>query len=141
MTSSARDIRPAAQTERVGHVELLLSTILRAGVVASLAMVLLGLALTFTHHPDYLHSAADLRRLTSPGAAFPHSLQEVADGARIWRGQAFVTVGLIMLIATPIFRVAASVVIFALERDRVFVLITSAVLAVLLFSFALGKAL
>jgi uncharacterized membrane protein len=44
-----------------------------------------------------------------------------------------------MLIVTPIMRVAVSIIGFALQRDRAFVLITSAVLAILIVSFALGK--
>jgi len=44
-----------------------------------------------------------------------------------------------MLILTPILRVAVSIVAFAVERDRVFIAVTSAVLAVLLISFMLGK--
>jgi len=46
--------------------------------------------------------------------------------------------GLLLLIATPVLRVMVSVVAFALERDRRFVLITGAVLCVLIGSFAIG---
>jgi uncharacterized membrane protein len=47
--------------------------------------------------------------------------------------------GLLLLILTPILRVAVSVLMFLLERDRPFVLITAAVLAALVLSFLLGK--
>jgi uncharacterized membrane protein len=42
--------------------------------------------------------------------------------------------GLLVLLATPVARVAASVVAFAMERDRLYAAITLAVLAVLLAS-------
>jgi uncharacterized membrane protein len=42
--------------------------------------------------------------------------------------------GLLVLLATPVARVAASVVGFALERDRLYAAITLAVLAILLAS-------
>jgi uncharacterized membrane protein len=42
--------------------------------------------------------------------------------------------GLVFLIATPVARVAFSIVAFALQRDRAYVVITLIVLAVLLFS-------
>jgi uncharacterized membrane protein len=42
--------------------------------------------------------------------------------------------GLVVLIATPVVRVAASVVAFALEGDRLYAAITLAVLAILLTS-------
>ena len=47
-------------------------------------------------------------------------------------------VGVLLLVATPVLRVTVSVVGFALERDRRFVIITALVLAVLLGSFAIG---
>ena len=46
--------------------------------------------------------------------------------------------GLLLLICTPILRVAASIVIFALQRDRLYVVITAAVLTLVALSFALG---
>lgn len=46
--------------------------------------------------------------------------------------------GLLLLIATPVIRVAASVVAYAFERDRLYVAITAAVLLLLFASFALG---
>jgi uncharacterized membrane protein len=51
-----------------------------------------------------------------------------------------VTAGLLLLILTPILRVAVSIVAFIIEKDRIFVFITATVLAVLLLSFLLGKA-
>ncbi|HYM85082.1 MAG TPA: DUF1634 domain-containing protein [Candidatus Dormibacteraeota bacterium] len=42
--------------------------------------------------------------------------------------------GLVVLVATPVLRVATSVVAFALEGDRLYVAITSIVLAILLGS-------
>jgi uncharacterized membrane protein len=123
---------------RLGHLEVLISLLLRAGVVISLSTVATGLLLMFIHHPGYLRSAVDLQRLTSPGAAFPHTLREVASGLTAMRGQAVVALGLLLLIATPIMRVAVSIAGFGLQRDRAFVVITSAVLAVLLVSFLMG---
>jgi len=52
---------------------------------------------------------------------------------------AVIQLGLLILIATPVVRVAASVVAFAVERDRLYVAITLYVLAVILVSFFLGQ--
>jgi uncharacterized membrane protein len=46
--------------------------------------------------------------------------------------------GLLLLIATPVLRVAVSAIGFALEHDKRFVVITLVVLAVLVGSFAVG---
>ena len=47
--------------------------------------------------------------------------------------------GLLLLIATPILRVAVSLLGFALQRDRAYTMISAVVLLVLLISFLLGK--
>ncbi len=94
---------------------------------------------SFIHHRSYLTSAADMTRLASPSAAFPHTLPDVTRGLREWRGQAFVAAGLLLLIATPILRVAVSILAFLYQHDRAFVAITAAVLIILLLSFLLGK--
>jgi uncharacterized membrane protein len=125
---------------RVRRVELLISAILRVGVVTSLSVVVFGTVISFLHHPDYTSVPAELQRLTSPGAAFPRTLGEVWGGVRHGRGQAVVVVGLLLLIATPVIRVAVSVFTFVYQRDATFVAVTSLVLALLLLSFALGKA-
>ena len=123
----------------MARMEAFIGRLLRAGVITSMALVFSGLVLMFLHHPSYLRSAEALRRLTSPGAAFPRSLAEVAAGLRDRHGQSVVALGLIVLILTPILRVAVSIVLFALERDRAFVVITIAVLTILLASFFLGR--
>jgi uncharacterized membrane protein len=130
----------SSQTEerRVSQAENLISLVLRIGVLASLLCVVAGTVISFIHHPEYLSSTADLHRLTQPGAAFPHTLHDVIAGVRGLRGQAIVTFGLLLLIATPVVRVAVSIFIFLYRKDRIFTLITSAVLALLLASFALG---
>ena len=125
---------------RSRRVELIISGLLRTGVLASLAVVLAGTLLSFLHHPGYGRSPAALAPLLAPGAAFPHSLAGVLDGVLRLHGAAWVAAGLLLLIATPVLRVAVSVLAFAVERDRVFVAITCVVLALLLFSFALGQA-
>ncbi|MDB5303316.1 MAG: hypothetical protein JWM97_865 [Phycisphaerales bacterium] len=129
---SAKDLR------KVRQVELLISTLLRLGVGASLTIILAGMALTFVHHPDYLRSKEALERVTGPRSAFPHTMRQVIIGLRQGEGRAVVTVGLLLLIATPVARVAVSILAFVYERDGVFVVITSIVLALLLLSFWLG---
>lgn len=139
MSSPEKEPKSEINVEPIGGVEILISWLLRVGVVTSLSMIVIGLLLMFIHHPSYLISMMDLQRLTSPGAAFPHTLREVVDGLLVGRGQAVVAVGLLVLIVTPIMRVTVSIIGFALQRDRAFVLITSVVLTILIVSFVLGK--
>jgi uncharacterized membrane protein len=125
---------------RVRRAELLISAVLRIGVLTSLAIILLGTVLTFLHHPSYLSSRAELARLTQPGAAVPHTLGEVLEGVRARRGQAIIALGLLLLILTPVVRVAVSIFAFVAQRDWPYVLITSCVLVLLILSMVLGLA-
>lgn len=52
-------------------------------------------------------------------------------GAMIWAG-------LLILVSTPVARVIFSLIAFAIEGDRKFMVITSIVLAVLIYSLAFG---
>jgi uncharacterized membrane protein len=124
---------------KVHQVEMVLSTLLRSGVVLSLTIIVLGTLLSFAHHPDYTSSTGELRRLTRPGAVFPIAISQVVSGLGRFEGRAVVVLGLLLLIATPVMRVAVSVLIFVHQRDWIFVVITSVVLVLLILSFFLGR--
>jgi uncharacterized membrane protein len=119
--------------------ELLISDLLRYGVLTSLSLVTLGTLVTFLRHPDYLVSSEALERLTAPHPV-PHGLRDVVGGALAARGQSFVMAGLLVMMAVPVMRVALSLLIFRQQRDTLYVAITTAVLALLGLSFLLGAA-
>jgi uncharacterized membrane protein len=124
---------------RVRQVELLISTLLRVGVTVSLATIVLGTIITFTHHPAFVGSRETLPQAVGPRAEFPHTVRDVIASAARGRGQGIVMLGLFLLIATPVMRVAVSVLAFVYERDMTFVVVTTAVLILLLLSFYLGN--
>ncbi len=132
-TAALRDGAEGSQLQP----ELLISDLLRYGVAASLSLVTLGTVVTFFRHPDYLVSTEALQRLTSPHPV-PHTLRDVMEGALAARGRAFVMVGLLVMMAVPVMRVALSLLIFRQQKDRLYVGITAAVLAMLVLSFLLG---
>jgi uncharacterized membrane protein len=119
-------------------VDRLIAYVLRGGVTISVIVVLAGLIITFAHHREYFSSRPALGALTNPGAGYPRSIGAVVEGVREGRGQAIVSLGLLLLIATPVARVAVSIAVFVIERDRLYVVITAVVLALLLLSFVLG---
>lgn len=125
--SNARDLM-----EAVG-------TVLRAGVIASFALVVIGMGFSILHHPDYWRNAGVLPKLIAPSEG-PHSLGDVARNVLALRGQAIVMLGLLILIATPVLRVATSVWHFRRVGDRAYTVITSIVLALLVLSFLIGSA-
>ena len=118
--------------------ERLISNVLRVGVLTSLTTILLGTVIAFAHHPEYITSPRELLNLTRPSDTGPHTLRDVLAGLANLRGQAIVVLGLLMLIATPVVRVAVSILLFLEEGDLTYVAITSTVLALLLVSFLLG---
>jgi uncharacterized membrane protein len=116
------------------------ATLLRVGVLLSIGIIAVGMVITFVHHPDYFSSRPVLGSLTAPDAHFPRTIGEVIAGVRHGSGQAIVTAGLLVLIAIPVARVALSIVLFVIERDRLYAAITATVLVVLLISFFVGRA-
>jgi len=133
------DARKHLHSHIVRRVEILISNILRIGVVASFLIVLFGMCVTFTRHPDYVSSSPELHRVAGQNPQFPHNLKDTWKGIAQLRGQAIVIAGLLLLIATPVIRVAVSIVAFAVQKDTLFVVLTSIVLALLILSFFLGK--
>jgi len=136
--------KPALSSEeieaRVHRVEILISNVLRIGVLTSLAFVVTGLIVTFVGHPDYISSSGALTDLTRIGAEFPTSVSDVVSGLIAFQGPAIVAFGLLLLVATPVVRVMISILAFVYQGDRTYVVITSVVLILLLLSFILGKA-
>jgi uncharacterized membrane protein len=130
---------PVRSDDPMGRAEILLGSLLRGGVLICVALILLGLAVTLIRHPDYATDRGMLERLTTPGAAFPHTPSAVASELGQFRGRAIITLGLLVLIATPVVRVATSIVVYITQRDWLYVVLTSLVLAILILSGFLGK--
>jgi uncharacterized membrane protein len=104
--------------------------ILQGGVLISSAVICLGVVLWFVR--SNLHSSQQF-------LVFPHTLGEIGSGLLMFHAQSVIALGLLLLLITPVVRVAASIVAFGLEHDRRYVLITTIVLGVLMLSFLLGK--
>ena len=111
-------------------VEMAITILLRVGVLLSAVIIAVGMVITLTNHPEYFSS----RHVTG----YPNTLIEVVNGVVAGQGPAIIMAGLLVLIATPVARVALSVVIFVFERDRLYAAITAAVFVILMFSFAVG---
>ncbi len=133
--------RPAGDEDRAQRrMESVIGWVLRVGVVASVAVVLAGLGLTFAQHPSYAHLRGGIsyHQLTGPSSRFPHSLAAVGHAIASGSGQGLIALGIFLLILTPVLRVAAGVAGFAVQRDVPMTLVTATVLAVLVLSFFLG---
>ncbi len=111
-----------------------LGVLLRAGVLISAMVVLAGgilyLIRTGSALPDYrvFHGEpADLR-----------SVAGILKDTFSLRPSGLIQLGFLLLIATPVTRVAFSVLAFAQQRDRTYVIVTLIVFTLLVYSLAGG---
>ena len=119
-----------APSRELDHrIENMMGRLLQAGVLLASVVVLFGGILylkahegitknysAFTSEPSFLRHPVDLCRLLMTGDP-----------------TAIVQFGVLLLIATPIARVVFAAIGFAVERDRLYVVISLLVLAVLIF--------
>ncbi len=117
------------------RVEEIVGNVLRFGVLIAAAVVLLG-AMLFLFHNGHTKPNYGLFR-GEPGDL--RDVPGVVHDALALRGRGMIQFGLLLLIATPIARVAFSAIAFALQRDRLYVFVTLLVLAILVLSLS-GRA-
>lgn len=116
------------------EISVIIGYLLRTGVLLAAATVFAGGIVYLTHFGDiapnykfFRGEPADLR-----------SVGEVVRDTITFNGKSLIQLGLLLLIATPVARVAFSILAFAVQRDRLYILVTVFVLAVLVFSLAGG---
>jgi uncharacterized membrane protein len=116
------------------QVEEIVGNLLRGGVILAGVVVAVGGLLYLIRHggatPDYrvFHGEpADLR-----------SVSGIVTDAWSLQARGIIQLGLLLLVATPVARVAFSVFAFMQERDLTYVFVTLIVLAVLLYSLIGG---
>lgn len=113
---------------------VVIGLVLRYGVVASFAIVALGSALLFVEgQTGYVHLGT-AEQLFDARNRFLVGLSPLAAGISSGKPYAIIDLGLIVLLATPVARVAISSLLFWEERRYAFVAITLTVLVVLLGS-------
>ena len=114
------------------RLERIISIVLTTGVILSAAIVFLGGACYLVRHGD---AKPEYHAFQGTLAEY-RSIDGIVHAMGPSNCRAIIQFGLLLLIATPIARVAFSLVGFAMERDRTYMVITSIVLAVLLYSVA-----
>ncbi len=117
--------------ERISRI---IATLLRLGVTSAAALVLLGGSLYLARHGL---EPASYRVFRGEPSAY-RSVAGILGAARHLSGRALIQLGLLLLIATPIARVVSATMAFALERDRIYVLVCLIVLATLCYGLGAG---
>jgi uncharacterized membrane protein YfcA/uncharacterized membrane protein len=118
-------VSPAhARVRELPRSEMWLSVVLRGGVLVSSLIIGIGVVWFY---------ALQLAGYPVP-FSFPHTLAAVFQDLARGQPLAVIALGLLVLLATPVARVAVSIVLFAEEHDSLYVVINVLVLVILLFS-------
>jgi uncharacterized membrane protein len=117
-------------------VEQLIGRLLQIGVMIAAVVTIIGGTLLLLQHggavPAFSVFHGEPSRLTS--------LVGIFRGTMAMQSEAIVQLGLVLLIATPVARVAFTLVAFLLQRDKTYVAVTTLVLVLLLYGLLLGSA-
>jgi uncharacterized membrane protein len=117
------------------EVEQVIGRLLQVGVLLAAAVVLTGGVMFLAQHGS---TTADYHVFRGEPAMLSQ-LGGILRGAWALDPSAVVQFGLVLLIATPVARVALTLVAFALQRDRAFVMLTLLVLVLLVFGLVSGR--
>jgi uncharacterized membrane protein len=112
------------------RMDVIIGNLLRFGVLISALVVLFGGVLYLARNG---HSPTDYRVFRGEPSVL-RSVGGILRDAVAFNGRGVIQLGLLLLIATPVARVAFSIFGFAEEHDRMYVVIASIVLLVLAYS-------
>jgi uncharacterized membrane protein len=115
-------------------IEHMVSVLLRTGVMVSGTVVLAGGIYYLVRHGG---DQVDYHTFRGEPAV-DRILSQIMAAAWRLRARSLIQLGVLLLIATPILRVAFSLVGFAIERDGKYVAITAIVLMILLYALISG---
>jgi len=112
------------------RLETIIGQLLRVGVLLAAATVLLGGVLYLAaRHGDRVHYQTFVA-----GGPDTRTLAGIVRSAVRLESPGIIQFGLLLLIATPVARVALAIAGFALERDRLYTVVSAIVLLILLAS-------
>jgi uncharacterized membrane protein len=116
------------------QVEKIVGNILRIGVAAAALVAMAGGVMYLIRFGDTPPNYAVFRGEPADLRSVPGIFRDVLS----FHTRGLIQLGLLLLIATPVARVVFSVIAFALQRDRTYIVVTLIVLSILLYSLAGG---
>ncbi len=111
------------------QIDQLIGRVLQVGVLAAAIVTVVAGVLYLRQHGTEIADYATFRGVPATLSSLSGIVRGVAAGQRA----AMVQLGLVLLILTPIARVALTLGAFLVQRDRLYVLLTGIVLAVLMY--------
>ena len=116
----------------------LVSTLLRYGVSIAAFVMMVGMILLLIQvGPRAFISMPEIR--SADASTDLTSLRAVLQDLVPPEPEAVMDSGVLLLVATPVLTVGASVIAFAMEADWLYVVISGLVFALLLFAFSVGR--
>ena len=112
--------------------EIWISYVLRIGVLIAAAIILIGLVLLIIRGPSGGESTS-LHQIVDNEQQMTVRPSVILHGVRAGDAVNIIQLGVFALILTPVTRVAMTIVLFALQREKIFTLVTLAVFLILLF--------
>ena len=129
------DASGAPHTQQMDkRVDEMMGLLLRTGVLLAAATVAVGGAVVLIRHPSPVTSY----RVFQGEPLTLRTLKGIFAEALQGRGRGLIQLGLLILIATPVARVAFSVFAFLYERDWTYVAVSLMVLGLLVWSLFSG---
>lgn len=110
--------------------------LLRLGVILSVATSLIGFIKLFTEGFEMPKKYTSLVVGTSSEKVWSHFWDSLCKG----EGMAIIQLGILLLIFTPLMRIVFALIGYLKEKDYVYVVISSIVLAIMAVSFFAGYA-
>jgi len=115
--------------------QTIIGNLLRYGVWISLSVAFIGGIVYLMHHgndiEDYSVFKENDRNIFEVIAA-------IFSGVSQGKGESIIFLGVLLLFLTPVFRVLLSLFSFLLEKDYLYVVITSIVIGIIILSISFG---
>jgi uncharacterized membrane protein len=124
----------AAKTRfKDADMQAVIGWVLRIGVIVSVSVVIIGgMVYLYRHGSEAPNHKNFIQQ--PPFVQLNGILQGILD----FHGRSIIQAGIVLLIATPILRIIFSTISFALEKDRLYVVISLVVLLIIVLSSLSG---
>jgi len=113
----------------------IIGNLLRYGVWISLSVAFIGGIVYLLHHGNEIE---DYSVFTENDQNIFQVIANIYQGVIQGRGESIIFFGVILLFLTPVFRVLLSLFSFLLEKDYLYVVITSIVIGIIILSISFG---
>ncbi|MCG0747598.1 integral membrane protein [Lactiplantibacillus plantarum] len=121
------DKQKTIKAQEMHAVEMMIGYILRIGVIVSAIVIIIGMLLMLIQGNGGYANGME-----------PHTVADILAGIVALKPYAVIMLGLFLLILTPTLRVAVSIYAFAVEKDHLYVWITTIVLIILIVASVIG---